>query len=157
MSNQKEVLKYCQTCKGTYIYPRWTRCENCQKEEAMSNQPLDIEDIRLRLKKYENHLDNSECSDELTKEDGIFISDARDVIPALCDEVEALRDLVSKQGELVLQAYKLIVAGILTEEGGDPDAGIDWINNVDAFNARPVKRKTSATSHIPQPVEPTKG
>lgn len=40
--------------------------------------------------------------------------------------------------ELLRRAYNLIVAGILTEEGGDPDAGIIWINDVDAFISRPV-------------------
>lgn len=38
--------------------------------------------------------------------------------------------------ELLRRAYNLIVAGILTEEGGDPDAGIIWINDVDAFISR---------------------
>lgn len=70
----------------------------------------DIEAIRAKVLKYEHHLKNYKGEKDtvnytvLTKEDGIFISDGREHLPILCDEVESLRVQLADMDEKLYKA-----------------------------------------------------
>ncbi len=66
--------------------------------------------------------------------------DDTDVEYIRADLVEALRERVKELEGQTIAAYKLITCGILTEDGGDPDAGIDWIKEVDKWLLKPDTR-----------------
>lgn len=84
---------------------------------------LDLEAISFRLARYNDWVDEAEKNlnvdpDKLTREDGVFISDARQAIPALIAEVRRLRAAPATDGDIDIQALEEFVkrAGIFGDE-----------------------------------------
>lgn len=108
----------------------------------------------------------NECAE--AHETGDNIVDALPVISLLLQvqanireksaEVESLRERVKelegdqkfrRARQLLRRAYKLIDNGILSEDGGDPEAGLMWLYAVDAFNEGMAKINESTKGNQP--------